>query len=79
MKLIALAAVGLLLSGCATGAKLTPEQAQTMLDHFHSAGCGGQVDLQAGASTGQLGGQASVSLGIHGQCPTADHPPANHQ
>lgn len=62
------------LCGCATGARLTPEQAQTMLDSFHKAGCGGHIGFHGNAGTGQLGGQASVTLDLDGSCPTAPAP-----
>lgn len=72
--LAVLVAVGGLLSGCATGARLTPEQAQMLLDGFHKAGCGGSIIFHGNAGTGQLGGQASVTLDLNGECPTNPPP-----
>jgi len=63
------------LCGCATGARLTPEQAQMLLDGFHKAGCGGHMGLHGGASTGQLGGQASIAVDVDANCPTVQPPP----
>ena len=70
IKTASLVAVCALLTGCATGAKMTPEQAQMLLDGFHKAGCGGSIVFHGSAGTGQLGGQASVALDLNGTCPT---------
>lgn len=72
IKIASLVAVCALLSGCATASRMTPDQALALVDAFHKAGCGGQIDVAANAGTGQLGGQASISLGLHGSCPQAD-------
>lgn len=74
MRLVILCAA-LALSGCAT-TKLTPDQAHQLITDFHNAGCGGKVDLVAGAAAGQLGGEAHINLEMHGECPVGDIPPA---
>lgn len=63
----------LALGGCATSGtgNLTPDQVHQLVVDFHNAGCGGRVDLDAGAATGQVGGEAHVQLGLHGECPAA--------
>ena len=65
-----LVASGGVLSGCAgSGQRLSPEQITGLVRAFHEAGCGGRVDVEAGAGTGQLGGQAHANIGLHGECP----------
>ncbi len=72
MKYIFIAALAFSLMGCNTVSKMTPEQTQATLKAFYDAGCGGKVDLDAGAASGQLGGEAHIALGIHGSCPVRD-------
>lgn len=67
-------ASALALSGCAT-AKLTPAEAHQLAVDFHDAGCGGRFDLDAGAAGGQMGGEAHLTLGLHGECPASTIPP----
>lgn len=66
-------ALALALPGCASpgGSGLTPDQVRQLAKDFHDAGCGGRFDLDAGAATGQVGGEAHVQLGLHGECPPA--------
>lgn len=74
MKTLIACTAALALSGCMTGGKLTPEVAHQLITDFHSAGCGGSVDLKAGAATGQLGGEGHISLDLRGECPVGDAP-----
>lgn len=67
LKTLALvAAVALSLGGCAHG--LTPEQQHVLLQDFKALGCAGTVDIDTGASSGQLGGEAHGSVKAHGEC-----------
>lgn len=74
MRFLIIALASVALSGCATGARLTPEQAQMLLDGFHKAGCGGHMGLHGSAGTGQLGGQASIAVDVDASCPTVPPP-----
>lgn len=75
MRALILLVAAMALAGCATGVKLSPEQTHQLMVDFHNAGCGGRVDLDAGAATGQVGGEAHISLGLHGECPAGIPPP----
>lgn len=69
-RILAITALAVSLSACATGAKLTPAQSHQMFIDWRDAGCGGRVDIEAGAAAGQLGGEVHANLGLHGECPT---------
>lgn len=73
MKGLLILASCVALASCATAGPggLTPDQVHQLVSDFHNAGCGGRVDLDAGAATGQVGGEAHVQLGLHGECPVA--------
>lgn len=75
IAIIAACAAALALGGCATGKGITPEQAQATIKTFHDAGCGGTFGVHGGASTGQLGGQASLNIDITADCPKAEPAP----
>jgi hypothetical protein len=61
------------LCGCASaGQRLTPEQITGLVKAFSDAGCGGRIDVDAGAGAGQMGGEAHATLGLHGECPKKD-------
>lgn len=72
--IVCVAILALSLSGCMTASKLTPETAHQLMSDFHNAGCGGSVDLNAGAAAGQLGGEGHITLSLHGECPVGDKP-----
>lgn len=76
MSRLVILAVCLALAGCAAP-KLNADQATTLIRAFHEAGCGGRVDIDLGAGTGQLGGEGHANVNLHGECPVGDFPPSS--
>jgi len=75
IRIAAALALTVALGGCSTGARLTPEQAVGLIKAFGDAGCRGDVHFEAGAATGQMGGEAHVTASANGACdPTSRVP-----
>jgi len=65
------------LSGCATGAALTGDQKLELIRRLGEYGCGGDIRVDVGGETGQLGGGAHAGFTFNGKCP--ERPPAAPQ
>ncbi len=72
VTVLTVAAACVALSGCLTAqiAKMTPEQQTGLVKALGDAGCGGDIDVRAGASTasGISAGSASGSFEFKGSC-----------
>lgn len=63
-------------AGCAHGAQpITPEQGIALLGAFRDAGCSGRASIDAGAGTGQVGGEAHIAVSASGECDPANTGP----